>query len=142
MSDEEDTTPLLLKRWLGGESIRSLAGANSRREWKADEAVEHQLRVELLEFQKHVVTVERVGLTAIASRKAMVDNAEKFHALLKILGDQSAEVSLCFGEWADTEFYRGYLAGKGMQARVMQMAFGYLANVVRARSTADQEVET
>lgn len=140
MSDEEQRAELL-RRWLGGESIRELAGADKRRPWKAGEEVEHQLRVELAEFQKHVVVVEREGLAAIASRMAMIESAKKFHLLLGGLGKEAGEVALCFGEWADTEWYRGYLAGKGMQARTMQRAFEFLGNVVRARNAADQEVE-
>lgn len=132
----------ILIRWLGGQSIRELAGANKRRPWKAGEEVEHALRVELVALQKRVNAMEEAGEKATNQRNALMESADKVHLLLKIYGEQSAEVALCFGEWADNAFYRGYLCGKGMQATRAQRAFDFMANVICSRASADDKAET
>lgn len=146
----------VLYRWLEGESIRDLAGSPSRRRWKAGEAVEHALRVELAAVQKRIQAVDVAGEKASRERDAMAETARKFNLLLAELGGQAEAVALCFGEWPEVDatplkcgclprkhhFYRGYFCGKGAQARAMQRTMEWLANVVRARATADSKVTT
>lgn len=105
----------ILTRWLEGASLESLG------------ASEHDLRVELAEMQGHVTEVMR-------QRNAFNEDARKLNQLLGAWSQQFEKTSLRFGEWAPSEFYRGYLCGHGAMARTAHRTLELLGNVVRMRA--------